>query len=105
MEKCKEVIFKFKIVSNDKGWDNRKLIIRVKFFANVKEPKIDIRGKNFISITDVESFKVEPETTSNYEHYFTMKRDYVSHQHDLLVRMDKKEDSLLYMGIPEVIND
>ena len=101
MEKCKEKIFKFSIASNDKAWANQELTIKIRFFYTEKGPKIESCGKNFFSISDVESYKVIPKTTSDYQHYFTVKRDYDSHQHNLIIRMDKKEDSLLYMDIPE----
>jgi len=105
MGKCKEKIFKFCIVSNDKDWDNRKLTIKIRFFSTDKGPKIESRGENFFSISDVENYEVMPESTSDYKHYFTVKRDFTSHQHDLIIRMDKKSDSLLFMSIPDVINE
>lgn len=104
MTKRKEAIFKFEIVSNNKEQDNCTLTLKVRFLAKVEEPKIEARGENFYTILYVENYEViSDESTKNFKQYFTVKIDYASYQHELIVRLDVLE-SCLYMNIPTVIN-
>jgi hypothetical protein len=106
MKKSKEVIFKFRIISNYNDWNNRRLALKVRFLTHITEPEIEIRGEHFVSISGVENYEIIPDKSSDdFKRCFTVKKDYASYRHELLIHMNKKEDSILYMGIPEVINE
>jgi len=98
-----EVIFKFKIRSENINRNNRKLVLKIKLENSIADPEIRNRGEQMFGIARVEYYEIIADQSTNHiDWYFGIERNYFS-SYELMIQT-KKEKDILIMNIPEVIS-
>jgi hypothetical protein len=98
-----EVIFKFKIRSENINRNNRKLVLKIKMENSIADSEIRNRGEQMFGIARVEYYEIIADQSTNHiDWYFGIERNYFS-SYELMIQT-KKEKDILIMNIPEVIS-